>query len=282
MFFLLIPFILGSFIYKVFFKRSRKTISNEHVLITGGSSGIGKSLAQLCIQEGANVTIVARNIDNLNKAVEDLEQYRINSNQKIHSESIDVSNNDAVIQKFGEIEKKMGPIFMLANCAGLAICGKTEDISEADVKTMLNTNYLGTLYPIQAILKNLKDRQRGVIVITSSQAGLLGIFGLSIYASTKFALRGLAESLDMEVKPYNISVTLALPPDTDTPGLANENKSKPIETKLISGSAGLFDSKAVARKILDDALVSKTIKTKIFMNEPCYFTERKIYELDWI
>lgn len=83
-----------------------------------------------------------------------------------------------------------------------------------------------------------------------------GIFGYSAYCSTKFALRGLAESIAMELRPYNISVTLALPPDTDTPGFAVEELSKPLETRLISQTSGLVRPEVVADKLFRDALVS--------------------------
>lgn len=256
MFFLLIPIFIGTFIYKLF-KKTQKSLQKKHVLITGGSSGIGKSLAILCVKEGANVTIIGRNVDKLNEAMADIEKNRLNPQQLIHGVSLDVSNSSLVKKKFNEIEEKMGPVYMLGNCAGVAICGKLEDTEDKDVQTMLNTNFLGTLYPIQTILKSMKSKQEGIILITASQAALLGIYGMSVYSSTKFALRGLAESLHMEVKPYNISVTLALPPDTDTPGFAFENKSKLKETILIAGTGGLYKPMQVAKKMLKDTLVHK-------------------------
>lgn len=64
---------------------------------------------------------------------------------------------------------------------------------------MVNLNFYGTLYTIKALLPRMKERKEGYIVITASQAALIGIYGLSVYSSTKFALRGLAESLYMEV-----------------------------------------------------------------------------------
>lgn len=84
---------------------------------------------------------------------------------------------------------------------------------------------------------------------------------MSGYSSTKFALRGLAESLKMELSPYNIFVTLALPPDTDTPGFAAEALSKPLETKLISDSAGIFHPAVVAQQIFDDSLFGNFFST---------------------
>lgn len=93
-----------------------------------------------------------------------------------------------------------------------------------------------------------------------------GIFGYTAYSSTKFALRGLAESLAMELQPHGISVTLSLPPDTDTPGFAIEEQSKPMETKAISQVATLVQPEVVAEKTFEDALVSMKINLKLFLN----------------
>lgn len=143
---------------------------------------------------------------------------------------------------------------MLANCAGLATCGIIEDISIKDAQHMMNVNYWGTYFPIKFILPKMKKNRDGIIIITASQAALLGIYGYGPYAASKFALRGLAETIAMESSHYGVTVTLALPADTDTPGLANENKSKPAATKEISGSGGLFKPEQVAKQIVNDAL----------------------------
>jgi 3-dehydrosphinganine reductase len=93
----------------------------------------------------------------------------------------------------------------------------------------------------------------GRIVLVSSQAGQVGVFGYTSYCATKFALKGLAESLQMELARDNIYVTLAYPPDTDTPGFLEENKTKPIETQLINETSGVLSAEEVARKIIASA-----------------------------
>lgn len=79
----------------------------------------------------------------------------------------------------------------------------------------------------------------------------MAIYGYSAYAASKWALRGLAESLQMELKPYNIYVSVAYPPDTDTPGYEVEMQSKPEITKKLSESGTLFSSTSVARDIVE-------------------------------
>lgn len=189
------------------------------------------------------------------KAVNVIREHCVRAEQKIEFYSLDLTKGHEIINKaFAEIEKKSGDIYMLINCAGMAICGVIEDIKPDDAKFLVDLNYLGTFYPIQYVLPKMKANRDGIIVLTSSQGGLIGIYGLGAYSATKFALRGLAEALAMETKHYGINVTLALPADTDTPGFENEQKSKPQATKEICSGGGLFKPEQVAKKLIDDAL----------------------------
>jgi 3-dehydrosphinganine reductase len=80
------------------------------------------------------------------------------------------------------------------------------------------------------------------MTLTSSAAGQVGVFGFTAYAPTKFALRGFAECLHMELSTQPISIQLAFPPDTNTPGYQQEQQLKPRECHLISESTGLYES----------------------------------------
>jgi len=109
-------------------------------------------------------------------------------------------------------------------------------------------NYFGTVYATRAFLpfmvedSNEGTKSRSTIVLTSSAAGQVGVFGYTAYSPTKYALRGFAEALQMEVQRDNIYVQVAYPPDTDTPGYQLEQDGKPEETHLISQAAGLFSA----------------------------------------
>ncbi|KYN03131.1 PREDICTED: 3-ketodihydrosphingosine reductase [Cyphomyrmex costatus] len=259
-FILLSVIVFGTlFVYEHFFWTKKiKDVRKKHVVVTGGSSGIGKCVAILAAKKGANVTIIARNVQNLEKAKREILQACENKDtQRVEYLSLDIGTDyDTVEKALVNLENDMGPIYMLANCAGLAIPSKIEDTTPKNLDIMMRTNFLGTYYCIKAVTPRMKAAKEGVIVLVSSQAGLLGIFGYTAYCSTKFAIRGLAESLAMELQPYNISVTLCLPPDTDTPGYAIEELSKPIETKAISQVAKLVQPEVVADKLFEDALAS--------------------------
>lgn len=96
----------------------------------------------------------------------------------------------------------------------------------------------------------MRQQSSGRIVLVSSQAGQVGVYGYTSYCSTKFALKGLAESLQMELVRDNIYVTVAYPPDTDTPGFAEEKKTMPEETRLINDTSGVLSAEEVARQII--------------------------------
>jgi len=95
----------------------------------------------------------------------------------------------------------------------------------------------------------MKERG-GYIVNVSSIVGFIGIFGYTDYAAAKFGVLGFSEALRSELKRYNIAVSVLCPPDTDTPGFAEENKTKPVETKAISASASLMKPADVAAALL--------------------------------
>lgn len=185
-----------------------------------------------------------------------MEVIRQRPEQKFQYRCLDLSSNyDDVAKCLADIEEAFGDIFMLINCAGLAICGVFEDVSVADARKLMEVNYWGTYNCTRYVLPKMKQSREGIIVVTASQAALFGIYGYGPYAASKYALRGMAETIAMESRHLGVSVTLALPADTNTPGFENEEKTKPKETKIISGGGGLAEPHSVAKKILDDALV---------------------------
>ncbi|KAJ6772655.1 3-KETODIHYDROSPHINGOSINE REDUCTASE [Salix koriyanagi] len=114
---------------------------------------------------------------------------------------------------------------------------------------------MGSFNMIKAALPGMKrsrkDRGPGSIALMSSQAGQVGIYGYTAYSASKFGLRGLAEALQQEVIGDNIHVSLVFPPDTETPGLVEENKRKPQLTSIIAASSGAMKADQVAKKALD-------------------------------
>ncbi|XP_012672978.1 3-ketodihydrosphingosine reductase [Clupea harengus] len=230
-------------------------LNGAHVVVTGGSSGIGKCIAIECYKHGAFITLVARDESKLLQAKKEIENFAINDKQVVLCISVDVSKDYRQVESvIKQAQEKLGPVDMLVNCAGSALSAKFEEVEVDRFRKLMEVNYLGSVYPTRAVITTMKERRMGRIMFVSSQAGQLGLFGYTAYSPSKFALRGLAESLQMEMKPYNIYVTVAYPPDTDTPGLAEENKLKPLETKLISETSGVCQPDQVAKIFVKDTV----------------------------
>ncbi|XP_028392001.1 3-ketodihydrosphingosine reductase-like [Dendronephthya gigantea] len=222
------------------------SLSKLHIVITGGSSGIGKSLAIEAVKRHANVSLLARNKTKLENAKKEVEKFRSFEEQEINIFCADVTDYSQLTEVLSQVKS----VDILINCAGMAKTGLFED-NHSSFKQLMDLNYFGSVNATFSILPKMKTQRFGHVVFISSMAGQLGIFGYTGYSASKFALRGLAESLLMEVRPHGIGVSIAFPPDTDTPGFEEENKDKPEETQLISASAGVFSPSLVAKDILN-------------------------------
>jgi 3-dehydrosphinganine reductase len=222
----------------------------QHVIITGGSSGIGLATACQLAAAGAHITIVARRPDRLAEAQREIEQARAKPTQRVVSVAADVALCSAAERAVHEAIAQNGPPDIVITSAGMVQPGlfETQPI-DAHEQTM-RVNYFGTLYVLEAALPAMLARGRGHLVLVSSGAGLYGVYGYSSYSPSKFALHGLAQALRSELKPHGIHVVVVFPPDTHTPQLEQENLTKPAETRRINGAAPPLEADEVARAIV--------------------------------
>ncbi len=102
----------------------------------------------------------------------------------------------------------------------------------------MRMNFLSAVQATRAVIKGMKERRRGRVAFVSSQAAQIGLFGYSAYSAAKFALRGFAEALQMELTPFDVRVTVIFPPNTDTEGFRHELLEMPNEIKIISQLSG--------------------------------------------
>ncbi|KAF5452471.1 hypothetical protein F2P56_027466, partial [Juglans regia] len=259
---LLLPLSILFFLYLIVRPRPvRIPIKNRHVFITGGSSGIGLALAQQAASEGARVSILARSLDKLEDAKQAI---RLATGVDVAVFAADVRDYDAVTKAVEEA----GPIDVLIVNQGVFVPQELERQGLDEVKFMVDVNLIGAFNMIKAALPAMKlnrsDRGPASIALMSSQAGQVGIYGYTAYSASKFGLRGLAEALQQEVIADDIHVSLIFPPDTDTPGLVEENKRRPQLTAIIAASSGAMKADEVAMKALSG------IKSSSFI-VPCNF-----------
>ena len=236
-----------------------------HAVVTGGSSGIGLAVAKELVKNDCKyITLIARNESKLNQAKEELDAYVTTNDKKsiIQVYSVDVGVVDKVTKAAEDIctSNDVPCPTMLFNVAGTSSSAAFVSTDFQEFERLMNINYLGTAYVTRAFLPYMMKKEGTdenhprSIMFTSSQAGQLGVFGYTAYSASKYALKGLAEALQMEVGRENITIQLSFPPDTDTPGFEEENKDKPEETRLISETSGLFSAEQVASKMVTSAL----------------------------
>lgn len=219
------------------------------MLITGGSSGIGLALAREAAAAGARVSLVARDPAKL-AAARDAVRAAAPGAADVVTAPADVAVEAEVLAALQAAERTHGPVDILITSAGVARPGYFEEVPVAVFERTMAVNYFGTLYPLKAVVPAMRQRGRGAVVLVSSGAGLFGLFGYTPYAPSKFALRGLAEALRAELHGTGVGITIVYPPDTDTPQLAEENRTKPVETKALTAGGGLWTADAVARATL--------------------------------
>jgi 3-dehydrosphinganine reductase len=223
---------------------SSSNVHPDQVIIVGGSSGIGLGIAKECVRRKVpKITLLARDRAKLEQAQTDLQELArttttttSTTSSQIHIVSVSVTDYPALEQAAANLQIPTTDHVVMWNCAGFAYPGEFLQVPIEKIFQQVETNQLGTLYLIRAFLPWLNQ---GCIVLTSSAAGQIGVYGLSTYAPTKYAIRGFAETLHAELirSHPRLSIQMAFPVDTDTPGYQEELKTTPELTRLVVQAA---------------------------------------------
>lgn len=253
-------------------KPSIGNLKNKHILITGGSSGIGLQIAKDALLQEAFVTIVARNPAKLEIAAEDLRKETNCDGSRIKTKAADVSKYEKISEAIKD-SNLWRPIDVLICNAGFLRSAYLENTIIEEVDLTIQTNLTGTLYTLHAALPLMKERQGrppASIVLMCSLSSLFLLYGHDVYTATKYALRGLAESLRLQLIPYNIRVSLVCPGFVETPLLDQcENEIEDGMLALVK-LFNLYDRKKaedpkdVAKYTLEAAKDGRFITTAFF------------------
>jgi len=216
-------------------------------MITGGSRGIGLALAETCAAAGARISLLARGAEGLVAAATQVQ--RAVPGAPVRTAAADVADPEALGDAVATLTAALGPPDVLVTSAGYARPGPFADLDLAEFRAQMEVDYFGTLHTVRAVVPAMVERRRGHLVLVSSTVAFVGVYGYSAYAPAKHAVRGLAETLRPELKPHGIVVACAYPPDTDTPGYAEENLHKPEVTRRISASIRPRSAPVVAAAI---------------------------------
>jgi len=182
-------------------------LKNAVVLITGGSSGIGRAAAEVLHQAGARVAITGRDPERLAEAARSLGVVGIQA---------DVSNETDVLRTFQEVKKKLGDLDVLINNAGIGVLKDLTEMDRASFEAVFATNVTGVMLMSREAAKLFKERKRGNLINICSTASLRGAPKGTAYYGSKFALRGMTECWRAELRKYNVRVFLINPSEVIT------------------------------------------------------------------
>ena len=178
-------------------------LQSKVIVITGGSQGLGKALARAFKQENAQVIISSHDKENLEKSAKEL---------SVAHFLADVTSFDKIKQLGEYVVGKYGKIDFWINNAGIQIAPSfVEDVDVKKLHNLFEINFFGYFYGCQIALSQMKKQKSGVIININSTAGLDGKPEISAYASSKFAIKGLTESIRKEIKDLDIRILGVFP-----------------------------------------------------------------------
>lgn len=216
--------------------------SGGHVIITGGSSGIGLAFGREFVRRGERVSIIAR--DGARAAA-------VADEEGFGWAAADVGSSTQLESAIADVERiVVAPVTTLVCSAGIVRPTLIAGMDGGDVRDQLLTNYLGSFAAAHAVLPGMLERGSGTIIFISSTASLVTVPGYVGYGPTKAAVNHLARALRAELRGTAIRIVVVYPPDTRTPGFEEEVQARPPETALVAGSIKPIDPDDLVQRAL--------------------------------
>lgn len=245
--------IIVTLVPKYIFRPGYYNYKGKHVVVIGGSQGLGLDTAKCMLVRGATVTIVSRKKSKLEAAKKYLEKElgKAETRDRIYKVDCDVTDFEKCEEMLAAMHDK---IDVLVNCAGMARPGYFYDQDINDYYKSVNLNYLGSVNTTKVVLEDMikhgvKDAK---FIFVASAICTSTIVGYSQYAASKQALRGFCDALRAELVSYGYSSHIYYASNIDSPGFVTESKTKPEATKIIEGSGSLESPEDVAKCMLSN------------------------------
>lgn len=185
------------------------SLNGKVALVTGGASGMGRICALRLARQGARVAIFDLNEQGLNETVA--------QSENITAYSCDISNQEEVNRKVQQVVTELGPIDRLTHAAALMPSRKLVNHSPDEVMGLMQINFAGTVYMIQAVLPSMLERDAGEMIVFGSIAGQAIVPSMGTYCATKAAVNTYVECLIWELAKTRLRIHLVCPPAVNTP-----------------------------------------------------------------
>ncbi|GIR12110.1 MAG: 3-ketoacyl-ACP reductase [Cryomorphaceae bacterium] len=193
-------------------------LKNKNILLTGGSSGIGKKTAEMLVEKGAKVLITGRSYDK----IETIKQHL-----GVLGVSFDISDIENIAIKTDEcVELLGGRVDVLINNAGIGEFGPLDKIDVTSFLEVFNTNVFGLALLTKELIPVMKKQSQGTIINIGSSASIRGFKNGSVYAASKFAVRALSQCWQAELRPHNIRVCQVNPSEVTTAFAQKDRKER--------------------------------------------------------
>jgi NAD(P)-dependent dehydrogenase (short-subunit alcohol dehydrogenase family) len=206
---------------------------NRVAVITGGAGGIGSAMARAFAARGARVVLADLDAANLAVVVKQLEA----GGAQVLGVPTDVTRRESVEALAAATLSRFGAAHIVCNNAGIATFGPIATSTQKDWEFTMNVNFWGVVYGVQAFVpRMIEQRQGGHVINTASMAGLTGMSWLGVYCASKFAVVGLTESLQRELRPHDIGVSVLCPMIVETKINENSLRMRPTELRNPAGT----------------------------------------------
>ncbi len=235
-----------------------KDFANRTVFITGGANGIGIGLVRALLAEGCNVAIADIRPESIEQALNSL------PHQKVMGVQVDVASREAMARAADEVEAKFGPVSLLFNNAGINLFQSIEESSFDDWDWVMGANLHGPVNGVMTFAPRMVAAGKGgYIVNTASMAAFLAAGTPGIYNTTKFAVRGMSESLRASLAPHGIGVSVLCPGLVKSYIYASDDirpdelksGAKPVNHELVQRLASVhkigMEPDVIAARVLD-------------------------------
>ena len=211
-----------------------KDLAGKVAFVTGGASGMGLAIVRAFAAAGMKVAVA----DIEQQALDAVAAEFANSNAEIITLKVDVTDREAMARAADATEAAFGKVHVVCNNAGVAVGGSIENMSYADWDWVMKVNVDGVVNGVQTFVNRiLAHGEGGHIVNTASMAGHMGVPGLSVYNTSKFAVVGLSEAIRMDLAPHGIGVSVLCPGVVRT-NIFDSGRNRPTALAAETDTAG--------------------------------------------